>query len=326
VIAGSCVQREPRFVLSRGSIRSTLDDDVRSGLRAVPKSLPPKYFYDDYGSQLFDAICDAPEYYQTRTEQALLERIAADVVERERPTDLVEIGSGAARKARIVLDAMGAGRYVPIDISEQILVSSAESLLDDYSWLRVHGVVADYEQRLGGLLPAGDRRLYLFLGGTLGNFSPPAAVAFLRRIRGAMREGDSLLIGIDLVKSPVALHDAYNDAAGITAAFNLNVLRVLNHELDADFDPDGFTHVAFYRPELEQIEMHLQARAPQVAEIRKLAMRVAFADGERVCTEISRKFTRASAGVMSAAAGLRVAEWYAPENEYFALALLEPES
>ena len=313
-----------RLSLSHGVVASTLLEDMRSGLASIPKSVPPKHFYDERGSLLFDAICDTPEYYPTRTEQALLEQIAAEVVRLERPTDLVEIGSGAARKTRVLLDAMGAGRYVPIDISEEILVRSAGVLLADYPWLTVHGVVTDYDRPLGGLLPAGERRLFAFLGGTLGNFDYPASVAFLARIRSAMRPVDSFLLGIDLIKSPAVLHAAYNDAAGITAAFNLNVLRVMNNAVGASFDLDGFEHVAYYRSDLEQIEMYLESRRTQVVEIEALNRRVSFAAGERLRTEISRKYTRQTAERMAASAGLRIRSWFTPENDYFALVLLEP--
>ncbi len=313
-----------RLSLSYGTVASSLAEDVLAGLTSIPKSVPPKYFYDELGSLLFDAICDTPEYYPTRTEQTLLEQIAGEVVRVVRPTDLVEVGSGAARKTRTILDAMGVGRYVPIDISEEILVNSANALLADYPWLRVHGVVADYDRPFGRLLPAGERRMFAFLGGTLGNFDFPSSVAFLARIRRAMRPVDSFLLGLDLVKSHAVLHAAYNDAAGITAEFNLNVLRVMNNALGASFDVDAFEHVSYYRPELEQIEMHLESRRPQVVEISALNLRVPFAAGERLRTEISRKYTRESAERMAMAAGLRIRSWYVPENQYFALVLLEP--
>ncbi len=313
-----------RLSLTYGVVASTLAEDVLSGLTSIPKSVPPKYFYDERGSLLFDAICDTPEYYPTRTEQGLLEQVVGEVVRVERPTDLIELGSGAARKTRTILDAMGAGRYVPIDISEEILVSSANALLADYPWLRVHGVVTDYDRPLGRLLPGGARRMFAFLGSTLGNFDYPSSVAFLARIRSAMRPDDSFLLGIDLVKSHAVLHDAYNDAAGITAEFNLNVLHVMNRALGASFDVDAFEHVAYYRSDLEQIEMHLESRRSQVVEFRALNLRVAFAAGERLRTEISRKYTRDSAERIATAAGLRIRSWFAPKNQYFALVLLEP--
>ncbi len=314
-----------RFWLTRlltGQEQSSLAQDVRAGLSAVPKTLLPKYFYDERGSQLFDAICDTEEYYPTRTEQALLEAHAPAIVAEHRPTGLIELGSGAARKTRVILDALteveADPRYVPVDISEEILVESGRALLDDYPMLRVHGVVADYDHHLH-LLPEGPRRLIAFLGGTLGNFDPPAAIDFLRRLGEGMTAGDRLLLGLDLVKEPAVLHAAYNDAAGITAEFNKNVLLVMNRELGANFDVDGFEHVARFRPELSQIEMYLRALRAQRVRIETLGREVVFAAGEEMRTEISRKFTRDSVTQMIAAAGLELRGWYAAPQDYYAL-------
>ncbi|RMH39261.1 MAG: L-histidine N(alpha)-methyltransferase [Deltaproteobacteria bacterium] len=310
-----------------GPVRATMAADVLRGMLSVPKALPPKYFYDARGSRLFDAICDTPEYYPTRTERALLARVAADVVARVRPAELAELGSGAARKTRVFLSAMGAGRFVPIDISEPMLVASARDLVRDYPWLSVYGVVADLDADLRSLLPApAGPRLWLFLGGTIGNFDDPAAIALLSRVRAAMGPGDALAVGMDLVKAPWRLIAAYNDAVGITAEFNRNVLRVINRELGADFDVESFDHVALWRPELEQIEMHLEARRPMVATIGRLGVRVRFASGERIHTENSRKYTRASARRIAGAAGLRELDWLVSDDGAFALALLAPES
>jgi L-histidine Nalpha-methyltransferase len=319
-------QAEGRLTLAHGRVRngetSTLADDLRRGFRQIPKEIPPKHFYDEHGSQLFEAITETPEYYPTRAETALLCERAADIIEESGPVDLVEIGSGAARKTRQLLDAMGSGRYVPVDISEEILVASALDLLRDYDWLRVHGIVTDYERRFAPLLPPADTRLFAFLGGTLGNFDCRQAVEFLARIRGHMRPQDSFLLGIDLVKNPGALHAAYNDAAGVTAAFNRNVLRVINRELQADFELSNFEHVAFYRSDLERVEMHLRSLRDQTVRINQLNMRVSFSQGEMIRTEISRKFTRGSIQRICRAAGLRVRRWFSARNEWFALVLL----
>lgn len=315
-------ERVQLTVLVRPGEGSTLARDVVAGLRSVPKVLPPKHFYDDLGSLLFDLICETPEYYVTRTEQALLERIAGELVDEVKPEVLVELGSGAARKTRALLDAMGSGVYAPIDISEDIVVRSATELTRDYPWLRVRGVIADYEQGVRRL-PAGGRRLVAFLGGSIGNFEAPDARAFVAGIGARLRPGDALLVGMDLVKSPAVLHAAYNDAAGITAEFNRNVLRVINRALRADFRVQAFEHVAFYRPELQRIEMHLRARAHQRVHVRALGMTVEFDAGETVRTEISRKFTRASGESLIAAAGLRVRRWWESPDGYFALALAE---
>ncbi len=318
---------ENRLVV-RGSVHpaaaSAMADDVARGLRSMPKAVPPKYFYDARGAQLFDEICHTPEYYVTRTEQALLDDHAHSIVRAAAPTHLVELGSGAARKTRTLLEAMHAesGRavYAPLDISEEILIASGRALLADYPWLTIEGTVQDFEHRIGDL-PSG-RRMFAFLGGTLGNFDHLGAVAFLARIRRAMGPDDSFLLGIDMVKSPAVLHAAYNDEAGITAAFNRNVLDVMNDALGANFDTNAFGHVAFYRSDLEQIEMHLEATRPMTVTVPGVGMSVRFAAGERLHTEISRKFTPASAELMIKAAGLRVQQWHTPANKYFSLILL----
>jgi len=303
---------------------STLAEDVAAGLRRVPKAIPAKYFYDDRGSQLFDRICDTPEYYQTRTEQALLEAIAGELLGALRPTDLVELGSGAARKTRALLDAAGRiglrCRYVPFDVSEGMLRRSAGHLLAAYPWLRIHGVVGDYDHHLDRI-PAGARRLIVFLGGTIGNFTDAEAAAFLSRLAATMGPGDRLLLGTDLVKESAILHRAYNDAAGLTAAFNKNLLHVINRELDADFDVDRFEHVAFFDEAAQQVEMHLRSVGSQEVRIRRLGLRIPFADGETIHTEISRKFTRDSVEELYRRAGLEMVGWHVPDNGWFALSV-----
>jgi L-histidine N-alpha-methyltransferase len=309
--------------------RAQLAADVRRGLTARPKWLPPKYFYDDRGSRLFDAICTLPEYYPTRTEHALLTEIADAVIAATRPAQLVELGSGASRKTRLLLDALTrvqrAPTYVPIDVSESTLRHSAAGLRIAYPELRVHAIVADYDRgvpRLSGAAP----RLVAFLGSTIGNFEPPDDVNFLRRLGRQMSRGDHFLIGVDLVKSVERLHAAYNDAAGVTAEFNRNVLLVLNRELQADFDPARFEHVAFYNAARSRIEMHLRARAAHAVRIAALDLSIAFLAGETIHTESSRKFTRATATAMLGAAGFRLERWYASPNAAFALALAAVEA
>ncbi|HKK13525.1 MAG TPA: L-histidine N(alpha)-methyltransferase, partial [Gammaproteobacteria bacterium] len=244
-----------------------LAQDAREGLLRRPRSLPPKYFYDDRGSRLFDAICDTPEYYPTRTENALLARHAGEILAAVDPDHIVEFGSGTSRKTLHLLEACAAdgarSGYWPLDVCESMLRETGEILVDRYQWLQVDALVGDY---LGGLdhLPLPDgRRLFVFLGGTIGNFEPWQAEAFLAELRARMNPGDALLLGADRVKDPAVLHAAYNDAAGITARFNLNVLRVLNRELAADFDESAFRHEARYNPALQRIEMYLVARRPQ---------------------------------------------------------------
>jgi L-histidine Nalpha-methyltransferase len=297
---------------------------VRRGLSLPQKTLPPKYFYDDRGSRLFDAICDLPEYYLTRTEQALLESCAAEIVAISCAGDLVEFGSGASRKTRLLLDVLQrAGietRYVPMDVSESMLRRSAQALLADYPLLHIHGVVGDYERHLQQL-PQGRRRLVIFLGSTIGNFTPAEADVFLARLSSQLNRGDHFLLGADLVKDPAVLHAAYNDAAGVTAEFNRNILRVVNRALDAHFDPETFEHVAFFNAEAFQIEMHLRATRTHEVRIGRLDMAVGLRAGETIHTEISRKFTRAETESMLERAGLDPVRWYEPGNRYFALAL-----
>jgi L-histidine Nalpha-methyltransferase len=315
-------------VLHESAADSGLAADVIRGLISVPKELPPKYFYDQRGSQLFDAICDTPEYYPTRTEEALLTAVAGDIVAAAEAAVLVELGSGAARKTRVLLDALARGNprpvYMPIDISEAMLVDSARGLLADYPTLAVHGVVADYDHHMHLLPSPGGHRLIAFLGSTLGNFDEVGAVDFLADIAGGMTGDDTLLLGLDLVKSPAVLHAAYNDEAGVTARFNLNVLEVLNRELGADFDLDAFEHLARYLPERERIEMYLRARRDQRVTIAALDRCVPFSAGEEMRTEISRKFTRQGAETRLSAAGLTLDGWHASPDEYFALCTARP--
>jgi L-histidine N-alpha-methyltransferase len=298
--------------------------DVRHGLLLPQKALPPKYFYDRRGAQLFDRICDLPEYYLTRTEHGLLEQVADDIAMLAQPNDLVELGSGASRKTRVLLNALASRvadlRYVAIDVSETMLRESALALLHDYPRLRVHAVVADYERDLHQI-PRGRRRLVIFLGSTIGNLTPGATQSFLTQLRDQLADGEYLLLGVDLLKPVEILEAAYNDAAGLTAEFNRNILRVVNGALGADFAPRNFGHVAFFDPELSQIEMHLRAVSPHAVVIRKLDWTVRFAAGETIHTEISRKFTRTEVESALAVTGFELVRWYTPANGYFGLAL-----
>lgn len=298
--------------------------DVRQGLSSPQKTLPPKYFYDARGARLFDRICDLPEYYLTRTEQGLLEQVAGDIAAITRPSDLVELGSGASRKTRVLLDVLTSRtatlRYAPMDVSETMLRDSALALLRSYPQLRVHAVVADYERDLQQL-PRGRRRLVLFLGSTIGNLTPAAMQSFLTRLRHLLVPREHVLLGFDLLKPIDILEAAYNDAAGVTAEFNRNILRVVNRTLDADFVPERFEHVAFFNRQRSQIEMHLRATAAHEVCIRKLEWSVRFAVGETIHTEISRKFSRAEVEAVLATTGFELVRWYTPTNGYFGLAL-----
>lgn len=310
--------------LAGGNLYTTLAADVRHGLGRRPKTLPPKYFYDARGSRLFEAICDLPEYYPTRTEQALLGEIAADVVDLIRPTHLIELGSGASRKTRLFLDALarrpGGVWYVPWDVSEEMLRQSAAALQVAYPQLRIRGIVGDYQHHIDRL-PGGARRLVIFLGSTIGNLTRGETRRFLGALGHRLEPGDALLLGLDLVKPAPVLNAAYNDSKGVTAEFNRNVLRVLNRELDGDFDLDCFEHVAFYDPRRARVEMHLRATRFQRVRLRKLPLEVAFGAGETIRTEISRKFTRTDAVEMLASAGCSLKRWYESADRYFALVL-----
>jgi L-histidine Nalpha-methyltransferase len=313
--------------LSNGGL-ATIEHDVREGLARRPKTLPPKYFYDARGSELFERITRLPEYYPTRAEQEILDRAAEEIVERADPEELVELGPGSARKTHALLDpivARGADRtYVAVDVSESAVRAAADRLVSAYPRLRIHGVVGDFEQDLEPLRSTGRRRLIAFLGGTLGNFEPAARAAFLRRMRALMGEEDRLLIGTDLVKDREKLEAAYNDSAGVTAEFNRNVLHVINSQLGGELEPGRFDHVAFYSVRDRWIEMRLRAREGHSARINAIDMEVSFESGEEIRTEISCKFTRAMLAREYSAAGLELQGWYTDPGSAFALSLTAP--
>ncbi len=308
------------------SHQRTLANDVLDGLTRPFKELAPKHFYDSRGSELFEQICELPEYYPTRTELAILEAVAGDIVAETGAGELVELGSGASRKARILLDAMAAAgtlrRYVPLDVSETVVRDAADTLTADYPGLRVHGVIGDFERHLDRI-PARDGapRIVALLGGTIGNFPPGTRRLLLRRIADVLDDGDRLLLGTDLVKDPAVLEAAYDDPAGVTAEFNRNVLHVINRELDADFPVDSFDHIAFFDRRHEWIEMRLRAQRSCSVLIGAVGLRVEFAAGEELRTEISAKFTRRRVQDDFAAAGLRLDTWYVDGEQQFALSL-----
>lgn len=308
---------------------ASLSDDVAEGLFSAPRTLPPKYFYDERGSLLFDRICDVAEYYPTRTEDALLRAIAGDVIDAARPECIIELGSGMSRKTRHLIDACvkhgRLPRYAPVDVCDEVLLASGEALRAEYPGLEVHPMVGDYTAGLGNLPRSMERNLVVFLGGTIGNFAPDAARDFLHELRAFMAPGDHLLLGADRVKDPDVLHAAYNDNAGITAAFNRNVLRVLNRELDADFDLNAFEHYAHFNPLESQIEMHLIAMRDQRVHMRGLDRTIEFHEGDNILTEISRKFTRAQLEALLAEAGFAVAEHYESSDPKFSLVLARPD-
>ncbi len=312
-------------------LADALRADARAGLTATPKSLPPKWFYDAAGSELFEKITALPEYYPTRAEREILRAEAGQIAAASRAASLVELGSGSSEKTRLLIDALRAAgtlrRYVPVDVSEQALLAAASALFSDYPGLEVSGVVSDFEEYLGlGADESGDGgpRLIAFLGSTIGNLLPAQRASFLARIRSGLADGDALLLGTDLVKDPSVLVAAYDDAAGVTAAFNKNVLSVLNHELGADFDPDNFEHVARWDPDQEWIEMRLRAVGPQTVHLPAIDLTVSFADGEEMRTEVSAKFRREGVAAELTAAGFRQQHWWTDSEQRFGLSLAVP--
>jgi L-histidine Nalpha-methyltransferase len=306
--------------------RTRMRADVRDGLlRNGQKELPPTYFYDARGSQLFDEITRLDEYYPTRAERALLERCAPEIVQLTDPRALAELGAGTATKSRLLLRELtrhGPAQYLPLDVDGDTLELTAQALRFEFPTLEVLPILADMRDDVAA---HGSRHplLYAFLGSTVGNFDPESAHDLLCRIRATLRPTDRLLLGVDLIKDVAVLNAAYNDARGVTAEFNLNVLRVLNRELDADFDLDAFVHRAFYDVAEARIEMHLVARGAQRVHI-PLVGDVHFADGESVRTEISCKYDRGSATRMLEGAGFRLTNWLTEPHPLVALALAEP--
>jgi L-histidine N-alpha-methyltransferase len=301
--------------------------EVAEGLALRQKELPPKYFYDQRGSELFEAITRLPEYYQTRTERALLEGWMPELIARLGTRTLVELGAGSAEKSRVILDAMRAAGtaelYVPIDVSATFLAQTAAQLRREYPRLLVEPIVADISEELRLPRQVPSPALIAFIGGTIGNFYPTAAIRLLARARAAMAPGDRFLMGVDLRKNVARVEAAYNDAQGVTAEFNRNMLRVLNHELGADFDPGAFEHRAFYDGSSHRIEMHLVSRRPQRVTIPGIGV-VGFAEGETLRTEISAKYDEASVAELFRAAGLVVAAWRTDADRLFALVVGAP--
>lgn len=315
-----------RRKIDREGFRERMAEDVREGLGSNPKTLEPKYFYDARGSRLFEEITRLPEYYQTRTERKLLRRVADDLVRQVGPEALVEYGSGDAGKTVVLLDAMrDAGLlrgYAPIDVSPEPVRKVADEFADRYPELRVDGVIADFETPID--LPfSGLPRLVCFLGSTIGNMDMEQGREFLGRVADQLSPADGFLVGFDLVKERTRLEAAYNDAQGVTAAFNRNVLRVLNRELDAEFDADGFTHLAFWNEGEGRIEMHLVTSEPLCVGIGALDMEICMEEGESIRTELSYKYTRERVERLVSGTGLSLERWETDEDDLFALGLLE---
>ncbi|WP_149549130.1 L-histidine N(alpha)-methyltransferase [Streptomyces marokkonensis] len=300
---------------------AALRADVREGLTGSPRTLPPKWFYDARGSELFEEITGLPEYYPTRAEREILRARAGGIAEASGARTLIELGSGSSEKTRHLLDALTAlHTYVPVDVSESALTQAGQALVAERPGLEVHALIADFTAPLA--LPATPGpRLVAFLGGTIGNLLPAERAAFLASVRALLAPGDALLLGTDLVKDERVLVRAYDDAAGVTAAFNKNVLSVINRELGADFDPDAFDHVAAWDARREWIEMRLRSRAAQTVKIPALELAVDFAAGEELRTEVSAKFRREGVREELSAAGLELTRWWTDEERRFALSL-----
>jgi L-histidine Nalpha-methyltransferase len=317
-------------IIETADLRKSFREDVLRGLTSEPKSIPPKYFYDERGSQLFEQITETEEYYPTRTEAAILAAGGDEVLdEAGAELTVVELGSGSSTKTRLLLDRLAVRQarvdYVPIDISPTVVTEFGEQLLQDYPSLHIRGLICDFQRGLGELKePAAGRRLFLFLGSSMGNFTPAQAVALLGTIREAMGPRDSLLLGLDLKKDPAVLHRAYNDAQGVTAAFNLNLLERINRELGGQFDPARFAHVSFYNAEQGRIEMHLESRVSQIVPVEAFTRGFTFRAGERIHTENSYKFDRDGLEKLLRPAHLALRRQWLDAQQWFSLNLIRP--
>lgn len=310
--------------LAADAAEEALRRDVRHGLAQNPKSLPPKWFYDSTGSDLFDQITRLPEYYPTRAEAQILETYADEIAAASGADTLVELGSGTSEKTRMLLDALrdrgSLRRFVPFDVDVSVLKTAGSAIEKEYPGVEIEAVCGDFEEHLGKI-PSTGRRLVAFLGSTIGNLTPGPRAEFLSSVAGLLEPGDSLLLGTDLVKDTERLIHAYDDSAGVTAQFNRNVLAVVNRELGADFDIDAFEHVARWNDAEERIEMWLRSTREQRVRIAALELDVHFAEGEEMLTEVSSKFRRSGVDAELAAAGLRRTHWWTDDSGDFGLSL-----
>jgi L-histidine Nalpha-methyltransferase len=317
-------------IIESTDLRQSFHDDVLRGLSSDPKTIPPKYFYDERGSQLFEAITGLEAYYLTRTEAAILAESAEEMLDAAGSgLTVVELGSGSSTKTRLLLDRLAARQervdYIPIDISPTVVTEFGEQLLQDYPSLHIRGLICDYHRALGELKEQSyERKLFLFLGSSMGNFTPHQAVALLRVIRAAMGPQDTVLLGLDLKKDPGVLHRAYNDDEGITAAFNLNLLERINRELGGKFEVERFRHVSFYNEAQGRIEMHLESGVSQIVPIEALGRSFSFRRGERIHTENSYKFDREQLERLLAQSGLALRRQWLDSRRWFALSLAGP--
>ncbi len=322
-------------IIESTDLRQSFREDVLRGLGAEPKSIPPKYFYDEVGSRLFEAITELDEYYPTRTEAAILAASGDEMLDAAgagstgSALTVVELGSGSSTKTRLLLERLAARQprvdYIPIDISPTVVTEFGEQLLQDYPSLHIRGLICDYHRALSELKAQQDtRKLFLFLGSSMGNYTPKQSTALLGVIRSAMGPQDSLLLGLDMKKEPALLHAAYNDARGVTAAFNLNLLERVNRELGGQFDTGRFRHVAFYNEEQSRIEMHLESTVSQIVPIEALGRSFSFRGGERIHTENSYKFDRELLERLLQPAGLALRRQWLDARGWFSLTLALP--
>ncbi|MDR4494780.1 MAG: L-histidine N(alpha)-methyltransferase [Nitrospirales bacterium] len=303
-----------------------LNAQITGGLLGCPKTLPSKLFYDEHGSTLFEQICELPEYYQTRTEHQLLTRWADEIVSLTGAEELVELGSGAATKTRVLLDAMTKAEqlryYVPFDVDETIVRRVSEELIQEYPGLQIHGVVGDFLVHLEHI-PEGGKRLVVILGGTIGNLSMQAAKEFLTAVNSEMASGDFFLLGLQLIADRERMEAAYNDTQGITAKFNKNIIRVLGNTFGSEIDPELFDHVARYNEKDHRIEMWLRSRQDQTFTIPEWGLSVALKQGEEIRTEISTKYDQPLTDQLLADSGFEMVKWYADADNLIGLALAQ---
>lgn len=323
--AVSEVEENSCIYITQSKVGNTLEQDVQQGMLKTPRSIPPKYFYDERGSLLFDQICETDEYYPTRTESALLDRYALELIDVARPEHILEFGSGTSRKTHHLLQACEqqgiSCEYFPFDVCEEMLHQVKKDFMQHYQWLDVKPLVGDYTAGLEHLHRPNGTCLYVFLGSSIGNFSSDEAKDFIAEVSDCMSSGDSLLLGVDRVKEEDVLHQAYNDKQGITGEFNLNLLNVLNNRLDADFDLARFRHKAVYNARHQRVEMYLISQKGQQVNLDAMGESIELADGEEILTEVSHKYTHKQAEALLTDAGLHILRHIEPENAWFSLVL-----
>ncbi len=313
--------------LSSQDFLKTLQGDVQQGLFVAPRSLPPKYFYDDLGSKLFDQICDTQDYYPTRTELALLQEHAGKIIKTVQPQICVELGAGTSKKTEVLLSEINADlntgefSYISIDVCEEVLIQSAARLLNMFANLSIHSIVGEYKPAIQTVPNYQGPVLYAFIGSSIGNFTEHESIQLLSQVAEKMHAEDYFLIGMDRVKDKKVLEHAYDDSEGVTSKFNLNVLNVLNENLGADFDLNNFSHQAVYNESKQQIEMYLVSKLDQLVHFSDLDKCIKFIKGEKVLTEISRKYTKSTIQNLLDKSGLAEVMHFEPKNEYFSLVL-----